>query len=294
MSDLEGNLSYPLFWYNEVTSTMDKARELLGAGSPAAGADMFAVVAEHQMNGRGTRGRDWISAQNNLYLTIALKRSLVNIPITLLPLRIGTIVASCVARRVDNGDEKVKLKWPNDVLIDSKKACGVLIEMDGDMLLIGIGCNVMVAPDVHSSGSGLRPSTCIAAHSAELAEAARNLASKPSVSGAVVGSSGETARAAVEEGLGKLQLSLQEGDYHKMLAVELCNSVDRWMQGQDDRAELVLQDFTRNMDFSPQRLRDLDAATGTVLPLELMPDGTLKVKYVHNGSEATLVAEYLW
>jgi biotin-(acetyl-CoA carboxylase) ligase len=48
---------------------------------------MFAVVAEHQMKGRGTRGRDWISAQNNLYLTIALKRSLVNIPITLLPLR---------------------------------------------------------------------------------------------------------------------------------------------------------------------------------------------------------------
>jgi len=40
------------------------------------------------------------------------------------------------------------LKWPNDVLIEEKKVCGTLIEVENDYMLIGIGCNVVTAPEV--------------------------------------------------------------------------------------------------------------------------------------------------
>ncbi len=80
----------------------------------------FAVATDSQTSGRGTRGRDWLSPKGNLMLTISLKRSMVPIPITLLPLRVGTIIASCMARRITTNTQ-VKLKWPNDILIDSKK-----------------------------------------------------------------------------------------------------------------------------------------------------------------------------
>ena len=61
--------------------------------------------------------------------------------------------------------ENVFLKWPNDVLIDKKKVCGILMEMEDDYLLIGIGCNVMVAPIIENEGddSG-RQSTCVVDH----------------------------------------------------------------------------------------------------------------------------------
>lgn len=48
---------------------------------------MFAVAAQAQTKGRGTRGRDWLSAQNNLMLTVAIRRNSLPIPLMLLPLR---------------------------------------------------------------------------------------------------------------------------------------------------------------------------------------------------------------
>ena len=78
------------------------------------------MVARRQTNGRGTKGRTWVSPPGNLFMTIAINLSLVPIPLTLVPLRIGTLIAPIMQSFVSD-DSAVFLKWPNDVLIQQKK-----------------------------------------------------------------------------------------------------------------------------------------------------------------------------
>lgn len=73
-----------IYYYNELSSTMDKAKEL---GFNLSKEEIFAVVAEQQTNGRGTRGRVWLSGANNLLISISIPLSLIKIPLTLCPLR---------------------------------------------------------------------------------------------------------------------------------------------------------------------------------------------------------------
>lgn len=254
--------------------------------------------------------------------------SSIPIPIMLLPLRVGTIIASCVARRITT-DTKVTLKWPNDILIDAKKvgifyvpsiqnsavytsyvlhyiiisrqACGVLIEMEGDMILIGIGCNVMSAPVVNATTNNanaslqIRPATCIAEHNAEYAEAAArrrqlfeqsSATTRASLSGTSSSSDNNnnsgSGSSSTSGGSGSdscpTALTLSADEHHKALAVEICDNLFDWITSRTDTAALVLRDFTDNMDYSPQRLRDEpNEAVGIVLPTGLNPDGTLKV-----------------
>eukprot|EP00598_Pedospumella_elongata_P006883 CAMPEP_0184985612 /NCGR_PEP_ID=MMETSP1098-20130426/14205_1 /TAXON_ID=89044 /ORGANISM="Spumella elongata, Strain CCAP 955/1" /LENGTH=304 /DNA_ID=CAMNT_0027509705 /DNA_START=155 /DNA_END=1066 /DNA_ORIENTATION=+ len=304
MSNIDMHRKYPILWYDEVSSTMDKARELCIHRKVS----FFAVATDSQTNGRGTRGRDWISPKGNLMLTISLKRSLVPIPITLLPLRVGTIIASCMARRITT-DTQVKLKWPNDILIDSKKACGVLIEMEGDMLLIGVGCNVLFAPNVNKTTNNahasaiIRSATCLADHNpvyAEVAAQRMKLLEEENIQkqlepGATLEATEMNSASSPTTCEAPPPFTIGAGDFHKELAVELCDNLYTWLHAGTDTAGLVHQDFTANMDYSPQRLRDEpNEVLGTVIPTGLNPDGTLNVKFAHNGEPSILCAEYLW
>eukprot|EP01035_Chromulina_nebulosa_P038752 gene38752-52341_t len=136
----------PIFWYENVRSTMDSARNLINSPT-VQNETIFGVVARSQSKGRGTHGRAWISSPNNLFLTVVVRTSCLPkyLPMTLIPLRIGTLVGATVNAWVTSG-AAVKLKWPNDVLINDEKVCGVLMEMSDSCLLIGIGCNVLSAP----------------------------------------------------------------------------------------------------------------------------------------------------
>lgn len=224
MTDIEqavGNTSlpFPIFWFDEVSSTMDKAKELLSVASSAHSSsnhallqeDIFAVVADRQTSGRGTRGRVWNSLHHNLLMTVCIRRSVLPIPLTLLPLRVGSILAANIHKRVsDSAASQVKLKWPNDVLIGEHKVCGILIEMADDYLLVGIGCNVMTMPNtativdagqvVSSDGTSMktvRPATSIAVHNVMLSALSRRLFNNDDDDGAsddeAVGSAGEDA-----------------------------------------------------------------------------------------------------
>lgn len=139
----------------------------------------FCVTATEQTNGRGTSGRMWIGARGNTFVTIGIPVSsmmdLKHIPLTLLPLKIGTIVAKrvqklldreeCQINDYDDGEgveSNVNVKWPNDVLVNDDKLSGVLIESSSNWFLIGIGVNIAYAPPIPSSGPNYgRTSTCI-------------------------------------------------------------------------------------------------------------------------------------
>ena len=88
-------------WVPEVNSTQDGMRQLL-AENAAPAADVVALGAGAQTKGRGTSGRAWVGLQGNVFLTLALPTApkegdgegpLLPFSITLLPLRIGTLVA---------------------------------------------------------------------------------------------------------------------------------------------------------------------------------------------------------
>ncbi|TIH13374.1 biotin--[acetyl-CoA-carboxylase] ligase [Marinifilum sp. JC120] len=107
------------------------------------------VLAVEQNTGRGQVRREWISPPGNLYGTIKwpalpeVKPGEVR-PVwnRILPLIVGYL--TCNGLR-DLGVE-VQLKWPNDILIDGKKAGGILIEERGNATMVGIGLNLAYAP----------------------------------------------------------------------------------------------------------------------------------------------------
>lgn len=101
-------------------------------------------IAEHQSKGRGRKGNHWVSPfAANLYFSIGIE-----LPVGLsilggLSLAIGIGLTETINQMTE---QKVKLKWPNDLLCDNKKLAGILVEASGDstdtsFINIGIGIN---------------------------------------------------------------------------------------------------------------------------------------------------------
>jgi len=109
-----------------VTSTQDAAREL-AIGS--------VVVADHQTAGRGRLSHRWEAPPGT-----ALLVSFVLAPDPLLSLAAGVAAAEACG----NG---VRLKWPNDLLLDGRKVGGILVEASPSKAVCGIGINLTWAPD---------------------------------------------------------------------------------------------------------------------------------------------------
>lgn len=57
------------------------------------GKDVMAVAAREQLRGRGTRGRKWEGLRGNVFLTVAIPLNRVPVPLSLIPLRVGTLIA---------------------------------------------------------------------------------------------------------------------------------------------------------------------------------------------------------
>ena len=135
-----------LFVYDEVGSTNDVLRELIGDGLATDGA---VVVSDSQTAGRGRLGRKWVSPSGrNLYLSALFRPD-----ISPQKSSVFTFLASCALVQVfsDYGVEAT-IKWPNDILVDGKKISGVLTELgtsDGavDYLVIGIGVNLNLSEE---------------------------------------------------------------------------------------------------------------------------------------------------
>lgn len=117
-----------------------KARALSGAE------EALWLRAEKQGGGVGRLGRKWESPEGNLYCsTLVACRRDDPAPSTL---SFVTALAVHKAISVHLPHQDILLKWPNDILVSGHKICGILLERSGDMIVVGIGVNIAVAPQV--------------------------------------------------------------------------------------------------------------------------------------------------
>lgn len=140
--DLRNSFGAPVYHLIETGSTMDEARSL--AAEISAAPHGTAVVADRQSAGRGrVRGRAWhAEAAESLLCTVILRfRSIAELP-EALTLRIGLAVCRAAEDVLPSLSGRVRIKWPNDLLIDGRKVCGILCEGDGRIVCAGIGVNV--------------------------------------------------------------------------------------------------------------------------------------------------------
>ena len=127
-------------YFDEVASTMEIAKELARKGCP----DFSVVVAGRQKKGRGRLNRVWVSDPGGLYFTIVLRPQ---IPI-MLSSRVSFLASMTLARLLrEFYDIDAMVKWPNDILVNERKICGMLTELEAEaesvhFINIGIGINV--------------------------------------------------------------------------------------------------------------------------------------------------------
>lgn len=140
MNDIDG-----IIWqdYDICESTNDEVYKLCSrVKAPCA------VTAKIQTKGRGRRGHSWISEEGNLFMSLAFNESTENLS------RLVIISGIAVMQTVKSfcPDADIKLKWPNDVLVDGAKISGILFERGPDNFwIMGVGINVVSHPDLESA-----------------------------------------------------------------------------------------------------------------------------------------------
>ena len=135
----------PVLAYQSLDSTNAQARRLAEAGETGP----LWISAAVQTAGRGRRDRPWIAPPGNLSATLLL--TLDRPPAEAAQLAFVAALAAADLAATYAPEGLVRLKWPNDVLLDGKKLCGILIESgrsaDGRLwLAVGIGMNLAHAP----------------------------------------------------------------------------------------------------------------------------------------------------
>ena len=105
------------------------------------------ILSERQTKGRGTMGKKWISQKGNLFLSIFFDISKKKINFKKFAILNAYLLKSILAKKFSN---KIKIKWPNDLLFKKKKICGILQEtvkrLNKEFLIVGIGINLIKNP----------------------------------------------------------------------------------------------------------------------------------------------------
>lgn len=148
----------PVHYFEELGSTNIQAK--LEAESGAAEGTL--VVADMQTAGRGRRGRSWNSpGGTNVYFTLILKPSYGPDMASMVTLVMALAVASGI---YETCGLEAGIKWPNDVVVNGKKVCGILTEMSAEHgvirhVVIGVGVNVGLQefpPEIGTTAASLQ------------------------------------------------------------------------------------------------------------------------------------------
>lgn len=133
-----------IYYYDSIDSTNKEARKL--ATNQEKG---VILISEEQTMGKGRLGRSWVSPKyKGIWMSLILKPDIAPEEAP----KITQIAAAGVTNALDKIGIENSIKWPNDIVIGKKKACGILTEMSGEIgrlnfIIIGIGINVNLDRD---------------------------------------------------------------------------------------------------------------------------------------------------
>ncbi len=157
----ESNLlqDYHLLSYDVLDSTNDEARRLASGG----GSHGAVIWAKRQTAGRGRMGREWVSAEGNLFVSVLLAPSKTLEECA----QLSFVAALAVAETLEGiiGEHEIRCKWPNDVLCNGRKIGGILLESfivpdefgnERQWVVVGAGINVDSYPE-----HVMYPATCL-------------------------------------------------------------------------------------------------------------------------------------
>ncbi len=129
-----------LHWHEQLESTNDEAQRLADEGAEHG----TVVLAEYQTRGRGRRGAGWMCEPGDgLLFSVVLRPQFGKDYYGRIALVAGLGIASVL---IDELAIPARVKWPNDIQINGKKCCGVLVEANNDCVVLGVGLNVLNAP----------------------------------------------------------------------------------------------------------------------------------------------------
>ena len=129
--------------YKKVKSTNDIALKLIQKNF----SEPTLVTTEKQTNGRGRVGKKWISKKGNLFISLFFKFDQRKINFKQYAILNAFLLKKIISKVIS---KKIKIKWPNDLLFNKKKFCGILQEVikfnNSDYLIVGIGLNTNIVP----------------------------------------------------------------------------------------------------------------------------------------------------
>jgi len=138
-------MSIKIYKYKNVKNTNDIAINLIKKKNITSGI----VIAEKQKKGRGQRGKKWISYKGNLLASIFFSLEKINFNLRKLTKLNASLIIKLLSKYYK---KKINLKFPNDILINEKKICGILQEKiknnEISYLVVGIGLNLIKNPRI--------------------------------------------------------------------------------------------------------------------------------------------------
>jgi BirA family biotin operon repressor/biotin-[acetyl-CoA-carboxylase] ligase len=164
---LHGLALGPVRYFDRIDSTNAEALRWTDAGAP----DLALVVADEQLAGRGRQGRSWFTPPGaalafSLVLREPWGEEPFTQPSTILVARLTALGALAVSQALRDAHRlTAEIKWPNDVLLDRRKVCGILAEaqwLGAHLSAVVLGIGVNIAPASIPPESGLiYPATCV-------------------------------------------------------------------------------------------------------------------------------------
>tara|TARA_Y100001935_G_C17274654_1_gene493967 strand:- start:85 stop:648 length:564 start_codon:yes stop_codon:yes gene_type:complete len=129
--------------FKKVKSTNDIALNLIKKNISGP----MLIITEQQLSGRGRFGRKWISQKGNLFISIFFRFDQRKINFKQFAIINAFLLKKVISNLIS---KKIVIKWPNDLLINKQKFCGILQEVikfnNFDYLIVGIGLNTNTVP----------------------------------------------------------------------------------------------------------------------------------------------------